>query len=329
MTEDDDPPDELRSGSCSREDCPIEVGGSCAIGHGDPLDCEFYELTDVDDVEPEPVGPAQWTLPNGEALSTAELEAVTAEHPVSTVAPLGIVAAGKTTLICLLFDQVRTRREPAWKFTRSRTILGFARRSHDASFNSGRTVPTTPRTALTASGQNLHLGMRRAADDSQAPIVFVDLSGEHVQQFVSGKAVEAVAEAFRRADHIPVVINGEDIANPRTRQKAIMQGRALLARLRLQPLRPGAVVSLIVTKGDLLNEVDLDPILDDITAEYPIPGDRRFVTADREGEGVERGLGVHDLLVHLTTLPIGEAPKWETPTPPAPSPVLARVWGRG
>lgn len=317
---------ELHGGVCSREGCPLNDGGLCAAGHEDPIDCPDFELTELDETDAEPVGPKQWSLSNGEALGAADLEAATAEHPVSTVAPLGIVGAGKTTLICLMFDQVRTRREPGWKFTRSRTTLGFARRNHDASFNSGRTIPTTGRTAFAASGLSLHLGMRRAADDSPTPIVFIDLSGEHVQQFVSGNSVAQVNDALRRALHVPLVVDGAQIANPRTRQKAIMQGQSLLARLKLHTLRDGAVVSIVITKADLLDGVDLGTVFDKITFEYPIPSEHRFVTADR-GETVERGHGIHDLLVHLTTLPDVPQPVWPTPPPPAPSRALARLWG--
>lgn len=318
--------DELQSGVCSREDCPVNDGGVCAVGHEDPIDCDNYELTQPDESEPEEVGPKQWSLPDGEALAAADLEAATAEYPASTVAPLGIVGAGKTTLICLMFDQVRTRREPAWKFTRSRTTLGFARRNHDASFNSGRTIPTTGRTAYSASGLSLHLGMRLSSDDSPAPIVFIDLSGEHVQQFVSGNDVDQVNNALRRAHHVPVIIDGAEVADPRTRQKAIMQGRSLLARLKSQTLRDEAVVSIVMTKADLLEGVDLGPIFDKITFEYPIAHELRFVTADR-GETVERGHGIHDLLIHLTTLPNSPVPVWPVPPPPAPSPALVRAWG--
>ncbi len=326
MTDVDSEPEELHGGACSREDCPVNDGGVCAAGHEDPIDCDDYELTELDETEPEPAGATQWALPDGEALPAADLENATAEHPVSAVAPLGIVGAGKTTLICLMFDQVRTRREPGWKFTRSRTALGFARRNHDASFNSGRTVPTTGRTAYSASGLSLHLGMRRSADDSLAPVVFIDLSGEHVQQFVSGTDVQQINDAVRRAHHVPVVIDGADIANSKTRHRAIMQGRSLLARLKSLTLRDGAVVSIVITKADLLNGIPLDPIIDKITFEYPIPKEHRFVTADR-GETVERGHGIHDLLTHLTTLPARPDSRWPSPPPPAPSPVLVRIWG--
>jgi len=325
VTDIDIEPGDLHGGVCSRVDCPLNDGGACAAGHEDPMDCDDYELTELDETEAEQVGPKPWSLPDGEALAAGDLEAATAEYPVSTVAPLGIVGAGKTTLICLMFDQVRTRREPGWKFTRSRTTLGFARRNHDASFNSGRTIPTTGRTAFAASGLCLHLGMRRSADDSPAPIVFIDLSGEHVQQFVSGSTVVQVNNALRRAQHVPVVIDGAQIANPRTRQKAIMQGISLLARLKLQTLRDGANVSIIMTKADLLEGIDLGPIFDRITSEYPIPPERRFVTADR-GESVQRGHGVHNLLTHLTTLAGRPQPVWPTPVTPAPSPLLARFW---
>ena len=102
----------IDEGSCSNPECTVNDGGKCVLGK-ELLDCEFYELTVVG----EPLGVESDTrtipLPDGEALRADELEQILADHPVSMVVPLGMLRAGKTTLMCLIFDQVRTRREPS------------------------------------------------------------------------------------------------------------------------------------------------------------------------------------------------------------------------
>ena len=83
----------------------------------------------------------------------------------------------------------------------------MTRRSYYASYGSGRVSPTTPRTSRLTSGLHLHLGMR-AGDDSEMPIVFVDISGEYVAALADGKVDPVIAEALKRADHVPIVVNG-------------------------------------------------------------------------------------------------------------------------
>jgi hypothetical protein len=167
--------------------------------------------------------------------------------------------------------------------------------------------------------------MRRASDDSPTPIVFIDLSGEQVHLFAGGESVPEITDALKRADHVPVVVNGRHILNARTRQRTIFQARGLLARVQQQQLRPHAMVSVVITKGDLLGNVDINQVFDDITSGYPVDKEHRFVTADR-GEGM-RGYGVDRLLTHLTILPEALAPEWAVAEVPFPSLVLKRVWG--
>jgi hypothetical protein len=250
----------IDEGSCSNPECTVNHGGKCALGK-ELLDCKFYELTVVDELVRVESDTKTIPLPAGEALRADELEQILAEHPASMVVPLGLVKAGKTTLMCLIFDQVRTRREPQWAFTKSKTILGFARRSYYASYGSGRGSPTTPRTSRLTSGLHLHLGMR-ARDDSEAPIVFVDLSGEHVAALADGKVDPVIAEALKRADHVPIIVNGRDIANPDWRARAIYEARALLGVVEKQPMPAHVSVSVIVTKGDLLVGVDVEKVFD-------------------------------------------------------------------
>ncbi|MGZ4314205.1 MAG: TRAFAC clade GTPase domain-containing protein [Gaiellaceae bacterium] len=325
---------DANQGVCSKVDCPVSAGGQCAEGHEDPLDCEFYDLSDVVVDELEPPDPRRISLPSGEALHGSELERVLASHPASIVVPLGFVGAGKTTLISLTYHLLRSRRLVDFRFAGSKTVIGFARRSHHASFSSNRAIPTTARTEVEASGLYLHLGIRREYDSLLMPMLIVDLSGEHVRALADGKVESAVLNALARADHIPIVVNGAEIATPDTRARAVLGARTLLGMLEKQPRAAGAKICVVITKGDLLLGVEMEEVFDAITRDTIAAGAPRFVTADREsastdGEepAVSLGDGVAELVAHMATrqIQVHQVAR-RTTRPTEPSKMLRRLW---
>jgi hypothetical protein len=324
----------VEEGACSNPECAFSEDGVC-VARGDVHECEYFEPVPVDDGEVEELEPASILLPSGEALGPGDLDRVLADKPARTVVMLGLPESGKTTLMCLIFDQLRTRRALPWRFTRSKTIVGFARRGHDSSMRSGRAEGTTPRTSRSESGMSLHIGCR---EDGQLEdnLLLVDLSGEQIADLADGNVDDVVASALARADHIPVVVDGRHIADPGRRALAIYGARALLGAVDRQTRPDHASVSVVLTKGDLLVDVDTDAVFDEITRATSAQNAARIVSADRESEEtnsedgplVERGEGVVALLSHLTTGPSRTRGAW----PPAPvarrSALLAQLWGR-
>jgi Double-GTPase 2 len=319
-------------GSCRNADCLFNQDGTCALGE-EPIECEYFEPIPTEETPAEIGTPTTIPLPSGEALSSEDLEQILADEAASYVVPLGLVKAGKTTLMCLLFDQLRTRRLEPWRFTKSRTVIGFARRSHESSFRSGRNVGDTRRTSLLESGLHLHIGVRDELGRSR-PLLISDLSGEHVRRLTNGTVEPVMARAIARANHLPIIVNGRDIANPNRRNGAIYSARALIGGVARQPRRSDVQMSVVVTKGDLLADVEMDSIFDEITRETIAAGAPTFVTADRDSaqskDGVavvERGRGLLGLVAHVTVTPEREAGRWPEVDPQKPSPVLAHMWG--
>jgi hypothetical protein len=335
MTEVADQP-EAHEGTCSKEGCPANEGGDCAEGHADKIDCQFYELTQVGEPTPVELPVRRVSLPDGEALRADELERVLRSFPVSMVVPIGRVKAGKTTLISVCYHLLRSNRIPGWKFTGSETIVGFARRAHHASFASEGTAPITPRTEKEESGLHLHLGMRRAADDERCPIVVVDLSGEHINDVANGDSVLVVERALARADHIPVVIDGRQIADVTTRPLAVFEARTLLKMLEKHDRPDGAKICVVITKGDLLVGTDLAEIVEGIVRGTLAEGSPYFVTADRpsrqKGEDdeplVSLGHGIDGFIEHIAKRPGTLLPGDTEVVSPEPSPLLRRMWAR-
>ena len=324
------------SGTCDKAGCTVNDGGTCADGYSASIDCPHYELTPVEAPSTTPPEVPRVPLHDGEALRGDELERVLCSHPVSMVVPLGRVKAGKTTLITVSYHLLRSRRLNQLRFTGSETIIGFARRAHHSSFASNRESPITPRTEKEESGQHLHLGMRRVDDGARCPIVIVDLSGEHVAAMARGETVDLVHNALARADHIPVVVDGRQIAGPGTRALAVMEARSLLKMLEKQPLRAHAKVCVVISKGDLLVGHDLAATVNAIIRETLAAEGPVFITADRpspekddEGEPiVSLGNGIDSFVEYVAQRP--HTPSNDPPRAAKPnaSPILNRMWAR-
>ena len=141
-------------------------------------------------------------------------------------------------------------------------------------------------------------------------------------------------KAIGRADHIPVVIDGREIASDETRSLAVLEARGLLKMLEKQARPEHARVCLVITKGDLLAGQELSEIIDAIVRGTLAEGSQHFVTADRASDRtndvgeplVSLGYGVGALLTHVAELPATVAVVSVEPTRPTPSPVLRRIW---
>ena len=220
--------------------------------------------------------------------------------------------------------------------TGSETVIGFARRAHHASFASKGEVPITPRTEKEESGLHLHLGMRSADDDARYPIVLVDVSGEHVNALANGERIEVVAKALARSDHIPVVVDGRQVADPNMRPLAVLEARTLLKMLEKYELPAHSKVCLVITKGDLLVGQDLTATVDAIVRGTLAEGSPHFVTADRPSSDVddggqpivELGDGVDAFIDHIAQPHVEVIAESAAAIRPQPSPILRRMWPR-
>lgn len=327
---------EAHAGVCNRDGCTANEGGPCAEGHADTIDCPYTELTPVE--APVPVAPDPRRIPlyDGEALRSDQLERALCSHPVSMVVPLGRVQAGKTTLITVSYHLLRSRRLARWRFTGSETIVGLARRAHHSSFASKRDSPITPRTEKEESGLHLHLGMRRVDDDTRHPVVIVDLSGEHVEALARGESVEVAGKALARADHIPVVIDGGQLADAGTRALAVLEARSLLKMLEKQALQDHTKICVVITMGDLLVGHEIEATVKAIVRGTRAEDGAVFITADRSspekdenGEPiVSLGDGIEDFIEHIAKRPEVSALDSPQAGRPDASPMLNRIWAR-
>lgn len=326
-------PAEIPSGTCREAGCTAATDGVCARG-GDPIDCDFFDLepttAEPGDVEPPP--PAV-SLPHGRALRPSELSAVLARRPATRVVPLGSIEAGKTTLFAVLFEFLTAGRLSAWSYVRSETTLGFMERSHDASMRSKRAEPTSPRTSHAAGDQVLHVDARRRSTGEVASLLYADVSGEHVEQLTTtGQRDPALMTALAGAHHVPLLIDGQQAANPQQRQNAIRHAIDLVNVLPDLPRRADSTITLVLTKVDNLADGDADAVLDRVRdaarARLGIdPPTFKVAARPKRGSGVAPGTGIEELLDFIVGRPEPQRQSAFPSGPPAPSPqLLRRIW---
>jgi hypothetical protein len=329
------PPDaeDAHVGTCSFPGCTAAAeDGECANGKT-PIDCEHFALADrtSDQHDDEEAGDNQVVLPSSEGLRPRDLDRVLNRQPASFVVPLAHSEAGKTTLFTLAFEFLTSARFERWRFVSSETLMGFARRRYYTSTKSGRNVPATDRTSRDASDQWLHVDARRTETDEVRSVLFADISGELVEDLVSGSLDPMLAAALLRADHVLIVIDGAAIADPAKRQNAIREAREILWMLRKVDTPPSARISFALTKVDLLEaEDDTSQIFEQIANGFPElgAGTSTFTTADRTGRRqAERGKDIELLFDSVSEKEAAEPPGWGSQGPPAvESRVLRRMW---
>lgn len=317
---------ENEAGHCTRETCPANEGGVCALGIDPVIDCEEYQLggdDGTDEAEPEP---NVYRFPTGEALRPTQLLGVLAGQRPVIVAPLGDVDAGKTTLIALVHQLLCAGALERWRFAGSTTSVGFARRNFLASLRSKRATPKAGRTSRSESGHYLHLDMRSKCTDQVTRLLLADVSGEHVGDLRLGTVDEAVRESVGRADHIPILVSGAALAGGPDRPAQELATRTMLSMLEAH-LHPTASFSVVVTKVDRLGGADADELAARLVLGTVAEGATVFRTADRPGGGAIRGQGVEELLDHLLASNPASALA-PSPTLPEVSNILKRSWTR-
>jgi len=324
-------------GKCAVAECRASVDGTCHRAKPSPLDCEEFELELAGEAtEPPPPAEPLVSLPQGRALRPDELAPVLRRDRTARVVPLGVIEAGKTTLFCVLFEFVTCRRLDGWRYVESLSTLGFTWRGHEAAARSNRSEATTGRTSGTVGNELLHLRVRRVADDALRSVLLADVSGEHVEALTTEGRIEPfLSDAVAVADHILLLVDGEQAANPATRPNAVRHTIDIAQVLQELPVPEYATLAVVLTKVDYFpDDEGADTVLAEVAAAVTRctgAGDvRTFAIAARPNSGarVEPGHGLAALFAH-----VAEKPR-HAPTSvfvlsradPAPT-ILRRIWG--
>lgn len=190
------------------------------------------------------------TIGGDTALTLAEADEIAARAPCRVVLVAGEFESGKTTLVVELYAQFLDGPFAGASFGGSRTLRALDSRHHPARAMSGGTVPTTVATR-DENMRVLHLRLRRHGRVHD--LLLSDVRGEYFENIIDGAAAASEVPLAARADLCLLAIDGQLVAVPEERQRAITRARLLLGGLAEDGgLRAGAKTVIVVTKRDLL-----------------------------------------------------------------------------
>jgi len=294
---------------CSLEGCPANTGGECLEGHAKIDYCpNFIAATDEEDQATPAVASAPLELPHielwsGDALLPEEANEIVAQGHSTTVLLAGEADSGKTTLLAALFERYLDGPYAGFRFRESRTLGALEQRCFLARVASGRTTPTTKRTALTDQPRLIHLQLQREADGRFHDLLAVDVAGERFTAARNNNEAWSAISVMNSVDKVAFLLDGARVADPALRQETISGIRQLMRSAVETSSVPVEIAHVTVTKWDLVARAGDDAVraADEALSRYgDILGrdpDSFVKTAARsESEAIAAGLGLNSVL---------------------------------
>lgn len=332
----------MESPTCANADCKVADTGKCVEGFA-LEECPHYGRPSVSDIEPveeigeerlvtEEVSPPAMPLPLGEGLDKADASILQRRRSSRAIGIVGAQFAGKTSLMASVYEILQEGGVAGYTFAGSATLIGLEMICHDARAASRRPEPHTERTAVGADATFFHLDLGSATPAGITSLFIGDRSGEDYLATTDELANAAGFFELRRADTVTILVNGEQLADPRLRHEirastpqlvdALVEAGSIGSRQRL---------AVVLTKKDAVkaspHAVRVQSDFDEMVAGIGLRHGRRvadvssFVVAasPRIANAVKRGEGVDKLLEYWMR------PTVKEPLPPAQGVELTRV----
>lgn len=317
---------------CSNPDCKVAETGKCVETYA--LDeCPHYGRPSVTDIEPvddvvedgrtdEDTGPPAIPLPLGEALDRADASALQRRRVSRAIGVVGPQFAGKTSLIASVYEILQEGGAAGYTFAGSSTLIGFEMICHDARAASRRAEPHTERTTVGADATFFHLDLGSGEPAAITSLFIGDRSGEDYLATTDELSNAAGFFELHRADVVTLLVNGEQLADPKLRHEvkastpqlvdALIEAGSITARQRL---------AIVLTKKDAVTDsphaarvhVDFDEMVAGIgrrhgnqvadVASFVVAASPRNANAVKRGEGVDALVAYWMQPVVIETLP--------------------------
>ena len=186
-------------------------------------------------------------------MSLEEASVITVSGASRLIVLAGEGESGKTTAIASLYESFLKGPFCDLLFAGSLTLPGFEQRVFDARMDSGRELPHTPRTSLRAGFRVLHLGLVGQETKNHLNLLFGDLAGEWYRACRESTADARQLSYLRRADRVCLLLNGEKLADSRTRHGEVDDGEGTLrSLLEAEVLGSYSKIDVVCSKWDLV-----------------------------------------------------------------------------
>lgn len=276
---------EARIVGCEQEGCPILSEGRCledfARGEGCPhvrveedanatttQDEEIDRHADDQGIESESgmeqvsstvqdgpsSKPDRVELGGDESLTVEAAELIAATHGAVVVLVAGEFRSGKTTLVAELYGQFLGGPYRDWSFAGAEALSALDRRYHGKRESSGLKSAESGRTE---EEEMRLLDLRCRQGDRLLSLMFSDVRGEFFDNVIQGADVEQEVPLAKRSDRALVLLDGDKVADPRSRTSAVNHARQLIGGLTESGgLSPGVPLAITLSKADVVDEPD-------------------------------------------------------------------------
>ena len=297
---------------CGRADCTVAETGECLLNN-DPASCP--ERIAVEE-ESGTDGPKREYFPPSRACTLTDARSLMARRYMHIVGVLGEPDAGKTACLVSLYLLLSRNKLEGFGFADSTTLRGLEEISRGARRWNRAQPPEelTHHTKLTSDRSASFLHLRIVPSEGAAAAVDLlmsDLPGEWTTELISKRRVDRLA-FLKRADVIWLVVDGDRLRQPETRQQLRHRINLLSTRLGtfLDDMKPPLI--FVVTRRDhgALERESLAE-LRALAERTGFDADVVEVASLTDADGdVKPGHGIGDLLAKTTTHPAGAHTLW-------------------
>ncbi|TWA92611.1 TRAFAC clade GTPase domain-containing protein [Bradyrhizobium stylosanthis] len=193
-------------------------------------------------------------LPRCDLLSIEEADELLRWLPATLVAVVGERKSGKTTLITEIYERFLRGPFAGQMFCYSQTLLGFERKSYPSRAESRLERPDTARTSTRDGLRFFHLGLVSSSNRRRADLLITERAGEVYRDARDRPAESRTLLELLKARTVVFVLDGERIANDKTRAEAFASIRGMIRAFADAGAISGrAEIQLVTTKFDLLS----------------------------------------------------------------------------
>ncbi len=248
--------------NCDQALCKVKMDGKC-LESLELSECpHFYfdEETDIDEAENTPnttvLKSKSIPLFNGAELNMVNTTLVTYQYPCENIIILGDSDSGKTTFLATIFDILQKGPLEGIYFAGSYTQVGFESRCHLSRISSEAAHADTEKTnSKELNFLHLALKVKPALQRPAVHFLISDISGERLQNARDSSSAMKELTPLKFADRIVVMLDGNKIANKRTREASLFDSYTLLKRMSDEKIiRADCDLKIVLSKWDLLDK---------------------------------------------------------------------------
>ena len=289
---------------CTQENCTVGETGTCLLNN-DPATCPHRAAasTGAIDVGAE-VAPLKEPVKNPRfplslSLSPTQVTEMMGTRYCRLIGILGAPNAGKTAALVSLYLLLARDRLTGFRFADSRTLMAFdeisqgARRWNDGQLPEQLTAHTEMSDDRAAGF--LHLRLASDHHDEPVDVLLPDLPGEWTTAMIENGRVDRL-QFLKRADVIWLMVDGDHLSAPATRQLALHRTKLLMQRL-AELIVPSASIILVITRRDtaVIDQATLDDLLTEAAAHGLTIAVMQIASFADEGT-ISPGTGIRELV---------------------------------